>query len=60
MKTTKLGREIHVETADSGKWDLTTKEWLPGGVLSAVRGKITSLIDEKKIVKEKYRNWIGL
>ena len=41
QKLRKLGREIHVEIADSGKWDLTTKEWLPGRILSAVQGKIT-------------------
>ena len=36
------------------------KEWLPGGVLSAVRGKEISLIEIEETAKGKYGNWITL
>ena len=54
-----LGREIKVNTADSGRWELTKNEWLPGGVLTSVRGSITSVVSEK-VHKGKYGNWIAI
>ena len=42
-----LSREINVKTADSGRWELTKKEWLPEGVLTAVKGKISFLVEDE-------------
>lgn len=55
-----LGREINIKTADSGRWELTKKEWLPGGVMSAVRGSVASLVQDEEVYKGKYGNWIAM
>ena len=48
-KLRKLGREIKVIPADSTKWSVSKKNFLPGGLLTAMRGKFRSLIDESNI-----------
>lgn len=55
-----LGREINIKTADSGRWELTKKEWLPGGVMSVVRGSVASLVQDEEVYKGKYGNWIAM
>ena len=56
----KLGREIQIETANSGKQNLTKNEWLPGRVVSTIRGKAILLIETDDISKGKYGNQIAM
>ena len=55
-----LGREINIKTSDSGRWELTKKEWLPGGALTAVRGRIASLVVDDATHRGKYGNWLAV
>ena len=47
-------------TNDSGKWNLTKNDHLPGGVVSVVRGKASSLIEVEENIKGKHDNWIEI
>lgn len=55
-----LGREIKVVPVDSSVWSVSKKNYLPGGVLTAIRGKFRSLIEEESITKGPLGNWIGI
>jgi len=55
-----LGREIKVVPVDSSVWSVSKKNYLPGGVLTAIRGKFRSLIEEEHITKGPLGNWIGI
>ena len=55
-----LGREIFIDIADSKSWNTTPKDQLPGRIMSAIRGKATSLIDKKTITKGRLGNWIAI
>ena len=55
-----LGRETKMITADSTVWLVTKDSYLPGGLLTILRGKFRSLIDEESIKKGKLGNWIGV
>ena len=51
---------MNVQTADSRKWKITKNEWLTSEVLTAVKGRISSLIENERIYRGKYGNWIAL
>ena len=55
-----LEREILVIGADSQQWQINQKQYLPGGVLSAFLGKSRSLVNENKIKKSNFGNWIAV
>ena len=59
-KLRKLGREIKVTPVDSTKWSVSKKNFLPGGLLTAMRGKFRSLIDESNIKIGQLGNWVGI
>ena len=51
---------MNVQTANSEKWEITKNEQLSGRVLTAVKGRILSLIENKRTYRGKYGNWIAL
>ena len=51
---------MSITTNDSGKWDLTKNDFLPGGVVSIVRGKASSLLEVEETIKGKHDNWIAI
>ena len=52
----RLGRESMICAADSTRWTNAPNNYLPGGVLSAFKGKIRSLVNENEVVKSKLGN----
>ena len=56
----KIGREGKMITADSKEWNMTPKDYLPGGLMSAFYGKCTSLTQEEKTKIGKLGNWIAI
>ena len=47
----RLGRELAVYIADSTSWASIPNNYLLGRVLSVIRGKVRSLINEEKVRK---------
>jgi len=56
----KNNREVKVEGCDSKKWNLSTNNYLPGGLLTIIQGKSRSLLDEEKTQKSKLGNWMAI
>ena len=54
-----LGREISLHVADSNVWNATNKNYLPGGVMIATKGKAKSLLNEEKTAAGALGNWIA-
>ena len=54
----KLGRETKVFMADSGAWNSTRYNCLPGGVATITRGKPVALLQEEQIHYGKLGNFI--
>ena len=46
-----LGREVFIAIVDSTLQNTTNHDWLPGGLMTAVRRKSTSLINEDQAKK---------
>ena len=59
-KLRKKGREMSTVTNDRGDWNLAKNYHLPGGVVSIVRGKASSLIEIEDTIKGKCSNWIAI
>ena len=53
----KLGREMQVFMADSGQQHVSNYNYLPGGVLTAIRGKAVALINPN-VYRSKLGNFI--
>ena len=53
-----LGCEVFIVIADSTLWNIMNYDWLPGGLITAVRGKAKSLTKENQVEKGCLRNWI--
>ena len=43
-----MSKEAAVIGADSGQWDISPRDYLPGGTLSIFTGKCSSLINQDK------------
>ena len=56
----KIGREVKMITADSKEWNMTPKDHLPGGLMSAFYGKYRSLMQEDKTKIGKLGNWMAI
>ena len=52
--------EVKVIGCDSKKWDLTTNNYLPGGLLIVVQGKCRSLLQDEHICKSNLGNWMAI
>jgi len=56
----KNNREVKVIGCDSKKWDLTTNNYLPGGLLTVVQGKCRALLQDETIHKSNLGNWMAI
>ena len=56
-KLAKLHQNIELISADSGDYDLTERDQLPGGIMNAFWGPIVSIIDKNKITVDKLGKW---
>ena len=54
----KLGRETKLFISDSEEWNTTKYNYLPGGILTVIRGKVAPLIQEDEIHYGKLGNFI--
>jgi len=56
----KLGCETRVFMMDSGQWQITRYNYLPGGILAAIRGKAVPLIQDEEIYFSKLGNFVSV
>lgn len=54
----RLGRELEIIFADSKAHYTTKSDWLQGGMLNLIRGKIPSLLKKEDIKKDDIGRWI--
>jgi len=55
-----LGRGTTCITADSNQWKMTTKDYLPGGLMNVIMQRFATLICEEKVIKGRLGNWISI
>ena len=55
-----LGRETIVVGSDTQRWEVTPNQYLPGGVVTAMRGKAKSIMIEESVHRGAVRNWIAV
>ena len=55
-----IDRESNIVVADSGEWETTPGDYLPGGVMSVTLSKCCPLINKKEIKKGRLGNWIAI
>ena len=55
-----VDRESNIVVADSGEWETTPGDYLPGGVMSVILSKCCPLINKKEIKKGRLGNWIAI
>ena len=56
----RLGKRTMCIATDSKEWNLTSKEYLPGGLINIIQQRYGSIIDEKKVEKGRLGNWIAI
>ena len=52
-------REVKVIGSDSKQWQLTNNNYLPGGLLTIIKGKCRALLQESQTHVNKYGNWMA-
>ena len=52
--------ENKIVVADSGEWETTLGDYLPGGVMGIILSKCCPLINNEKITKGRLGNWIAI
>ena len=55
-----VDRESKIIVADSGEWNTTPGDYLPGGVMGIILSKCTALINNDQITKGRLGNWIAI
>ena len=51
-------REVKVTGCNSSMWMLTANNYLPGGLLTIIKGKCRAILQENQIVISQLENWI--
>jgi len=55
-----VNKEATIITEDSGEWETTSLDYLPGGLVNIFLTKCSSLVDNKKVVKSCLGNWMAI
>ena len=55
-----LGRETIVMGADTQRWEVTPNQYLPGGIVTAIRGREKSIMIEESVYRGAVGNWIAV
>jgi len=53
-------REVKVIGSDSKQWQLTNKNYLPGRLLTIIKGKCRALLQENQTYVNKFGNWMSM
>jgi len=56
----KLGKGTICVTSDSKQWNMTSNDYLPGGMANVITQRYGSRIDETMITKGRLGNWIAI
>ena len=56
----RIGREALIVGVNSKQWEVTLREYLPGGILSIILGKCRALVQENEIYKSPLGNWMAV